>query len=77
MKITNIESIPYAIPVKNFTDAYTDFTHSNAVLIKMHTDEGVTGIGEACDCAGDELRDCSNETCHPAWMFVYFSTIYI
>ena len=48
MKITNIESIPYAIPVKNFTDAYTDFTHSNAVLIKMHTDEGVTGIGEAC-----------------------------
>tara|TARA_B100001971_G_scaffold200248_1_gene211676 strand:- start:150 stop:578 length:429 start_codon:yes stop_codon:yes gene_type:complete len=48
MKITNIDSIPYAIPVKNFTDAYTDFTHSNAVLIKIHTDEGVTGIGEAC-----------------------------
>jgi muconate cycloisomerase len=48
MKITNIESIPYAIPVKNFTDAYTDFTHSSAVLIKMHTDEGVTGVGEAC-----------------------------
>ena len=22
MKITNIESIPYAIPVKNFTDTY-------------------------------------------------------
>ena len=48
MKITNIESIPYAIPVKNFTDEYTDFTHSSAVLIKMHTDEGVTGVGEAC-----------------------------
>ena len=48
MKIVNIETIPYAIPVKNFTDAYTGFTHSNAVLIKIHTDEGLVGIGEAC-----------------------------
>ena len=48
MKINKIESIPYSIPVKNFADAYTGFTHSNAVLIKIHTDEGLTGIGEAC-----------------------------
>ena len=48
MKITKIESIPYAIPVKKFSDAYTNFTHSNAVLIKINTDEGLIGLGEAC-----------------------------
>jgi|TARA_B110000263_G_scaffold107547_1_gene93980 muconate cycloisomerase len=48
MKITKIESIPYAIPVKKFSDAYTSFTHSNAVLIKINTDEGLIGLGEAC-----------------------------
>ena len=48
MKIVNIETIPYAIPVKNFTDAYAGFSHSNAVLIRIHTDEGLVGIGEAC-----------------------------
>ena len=48
MKITKVETIPYGIPVKSFTDAYASFTHSNAVLVMVHTDEGHTGIGEAC-----------------------------
>ncbi len=48
MKITKIETIPYGIPIKNFTDAYTSFSKSNAVLIKIFTDEGHVGIGEAC-----------------------------
>jgi len=48
MKIVKVESIPYGIPVRGFADAYTSFSHSNAVLIKIYTDEGVTGIGEAC-----------------------------
>jgi muconate cycloisomerase len=48
MKIKKVESIPYGIPVKNFADAYTSFTQSNAVLIKLFTDEDIIGIGEAC-----------------------------
>ena len=48
MKITKIETIPYGIPVKSFADAYTSFVRSNAVLIKIHTDDGHMGIGEAC-----------------------------
>ena len=48
MKITKVESIPYGIPVKGFADAYTSFTHSNAVLIKLFTDDGIIGFGEAC-----------------------------
>tara|TARA_B100000029_G_scaffold509122_1_gene597575 strand:+ start:1041 stop:2147 length:1107 start_codon:yes stop_codon:yes gene_type:complete len=48
MKIVKLESIPYGIPVKGFADAYTSFSHSNAVLVKLHTDEGIVGIGEAC-----------------------------
>ena len=41
MKIKKVESIPYGIPVKNFADAYTSFTQSNAVLIKLFTDEDI------------------------------------
>ena len=48
MKIVKLESIPYGIPVKGFADAYTSFSHSNAVLIKIHTDDGIVGLGEAC-----------------------------
>ena len=48
MKISKIETIPYGIPVKGFADAYTSFSSSNAVLVKIHTDEGHVGIGEAC-----------------------------
>ena len=48
MKITKIETTPYGIPVKGFADAYTSFTRSDAVLVRIYTDEGHVGIGEAC-----------------------------
>lgn len=48
MKITKIETVAYGIPVKGFADAYTSFVRSDAILIKIHTDEGYIGIGEAC-----------------------------
>ncbi len=48
MKITHVETFAYGIPVKGFADAYTSFDRSNAVLVKIHTDSGHTGIGEAC-----------------------------
>lgn len=48
MKITKIEVTPFGIPIKDFADAYAGFASSNAVLVKIHTDEGTVGIGEAC-----------------------------
>ena len=48
MKISRIETFPYGIPVKGFADAYTSFARSNAVLVKIHTDDGHVGVGEAC-----------------------------
>jgi L-alanine-DL-glutamate epimerase-like enolase superfamily enzyme len=48
VKITKIETTPYGIPVKSFADAYTSFVQSNAVLVRIYTDEGHIGIGEAC-----------------------------
>jgi L-alanine-DL-glutamate epimerase-like enolase superfamily enzyme len=48
MKITEVEAIPFGVPIRNFADAYADFSVSNAVLVKIHTDEGTVGFGEAC-----------------------------
>ncbi len=48
MKIIKIETVPYSLPIKKFVDAYTPFDRSNAVLVKIFTDDGVIGIGEAC-----------------------------
>jgi L-alanine-DL-glutamate epimerase-like enolase superfamily enzyme len=48
MKITKVEAIPFGVPIRSFADAYTGFGSSNAVLVKIHTDEGLTGFGEAC-----------------------------
>jgi len=47
-KIARIEVIPYSVPIEGFADAYTAFTASNAVLIKLETDEGIVGFGESC-----------------------------
>ena len=50
MKITNVEQIEVGIPWKRplirTHDAFP-WTHQNANIIKMHTDEGITGISEA------------------------------
>lgn len=48
MKIEKIEIIPFGIPIRKFADAYTGFTHSNAVLVKIYSDDGTIGFGEAC-----------------------------
>ena len=48
MKISKIQVIPFAVPIKNFADAYTGFSTSNAVLVKIHSEDGSIGYGEAC-----------------------------
>lgn len=48
MKISAVETFPYGIPVTSFSDAYAKMHQSDAVLVKIHTDEGAVGIGEAC-----------------------------
>ncbi|MFQ5796240.1 MAG: mandelate racemase/muconate lactonizing enzyme family protein [Candidatus Bipolaricaulia bacterium] len=48
MIITQVEAVPFGVPIRNFADAYTDFTTSNAVLVKIHADDGTVGYGEAC-----------------------------
>ena len=48
MKIDRIDVIPFGVPIRDFADAYTGFSVSNAVLVKIYTDEGHVGYGEAC-----------------------------
>lgn len=64
MKITKIETVPYSLPIKKFADAYTPFDRSNAVLVKIFTDDGVIGIGEACawepEFYGETLESITN-----------------
>ncbi len=48
MRIEKIEAIPFGVPIKKFADAYTGFSVSNAVLVKIYTNEGHIGFGEAC-----------------------------
>ena len=47
-EITQVEIVPYSVPIGDFADAYTGFAASNAVLVKLDTDDGVVGYGEAC-----------------------------
>jgi L-alanine-DL-glutamate epimerase-like enolase superfamily enzyme len=48
MKITRIEVVPFGIPIRKFADAYAEFHQSNAVLVKIYSDDGTVGFGEAC-----------------------------
>ncbi|MDX1286270.1 MAG: enolase C-terminal domain-like protein, partial [Draconibacterium sp.] len=48
MKIEKIQVIPFGVPIRKFADAYTGFSVSNAVLVKIFTDSGHIGYGEAC-----------------------------
>jgi len=48
MKIERVEIIPYGIPIRSFSDAYTGFSVSNAVIVKIYTNKGYIGFGEAC-----------------------------
>lgn len=48
MKITAVEAIPFAIPyIKPLKFASGQVTTANHVLVRVHTDDGITGIAEA------------------------------
>lgn len=50
MKITRIESIPVAVPLKKGLSAKTahgEHATSLFVIVRVHTDEGIVGLGEA------------------------------
>lgn len=50
MKITAIEPIPVCVPLKKGLTAKTahgEHATSPYVIVKMHTDQGITGLGEA------------------------------
>ena len=47
-RIVGFEVVPYSVPIEDFADAYTGFAASNAVLVKLETDDGLVGYGEAC-----------------------------
>ncbi|NLE10966.1 MAG: mandelate racemase, partial [Actinobacteria bacterium] len=50
MKITQVECIPVSIPfVKPIVMSGGPATVADGVVLKVHTDEGVTGIGETGD----------------------------
>lgn len=52
MKITSVETIPVSVPIqmKNALQSRGDFTsfvpRANITLVKVHTDAGITGLGE-------------------------------
>ena len=48
MQLEKVEVIPFSVPIKNFVDAYSGFTTSNAVLVKIFAEDGTIGFGEAC-----------------------------
>ena len=50
MKITRIESIPVSVPLKKGLSAKTahgEHATSLFVIVRVHTDEGIVGLGEA------------------------------
>jgi len=56
MKITDVEVIPLSFKIKSTT--IEDEASQNLrkfALIKVHTDEGITGIGESSDCYGHQV----------------------
>jgi L-alanine-DL-glutamate epimerase-like enolase superfamily enzyme len=48
LKIAKVDVVPYGIPIKGFADAYTSFSTSNAVLVRITANDGTVGYGEAC-----------------------------
>lgn len=58
MKITHVETIPLCIPIKR-THKISSFTLNNGyfLLVKVDTDEGITGFGEASLSMGPVFPD--------------------
>lgn len=47
MRITKVEAHPVRMPMRRFSDAYSDYLTGQFVLVDIQTDEGVVGYGEA------------------------------
>ncbi len=47
MKISKIDVIPASLPMRLFTDAYAGYDKGEFALIRIETDEGIVGYGEA------------------------------
>jgi L-Ala-D/L-Glu epimerase len=47
MKISKIEVIPASLPMRLFTDAYAGYDRGEFAFIRIETNEGLTGYGEA------------------------------
>jgi L-alanine-DL-glutamate epimerase-like enolase superfamily enzyme len=47
MKISKIDVTPVSMPMRLFTDAYSGYDKGEFALVKIETDEGIVGYGEA------------------------------
>jgi L-alanine-DL-glutamate epimerase-like enolase superfamily enzyme len=47
MRIAKVEAYPVCLPMRRFSDAYSDYLNGQFVLVEIQTDEGVVGYGEA------------------------------
>ena len=47
MAIKQIEAFPVRMPMRNFVDAYSDYSTNQFVLIRIENDDGKIGYGEA------------------------------
>ena len=47
MKISKIDVTPVSMPMRLFTDAYSGYDRGEFALVKIETDEGFVGYGEA------------------------------
>ncbi len=53
MKVTRVETLALSYPLeKPIWDAQLFIPNRNAVLVKVHTDEGITGVGESASFGG-------------------------
>lgn len=64
MKINRIEAIPVRLEAKPFKTSYGDFSDYHNVIIKIHSDQGVIGIGEASPWLPAELGETQFTVLH-------------
>jgi L-alanine-DL-glutamate epimerase-like enolase superfamily enzyme len=65
MKITGIECIPVTFPFrKPFVMSGATISATYTVIVKIHTDEGITGIGETGDCNEWYLGESQTSVMH-------------
>jgi o-succinylbenzoate synthase len=47
MRITKVQAYPVRVPMRHFSDAYSDYPTGQFVLVEIHSDQGTVGFGEA------------------------------